>query len=349
MALLTSAFLFDLESNMRVISENTYLTLSKDQWWRLASRELTGSVTKRERILWLLETGFLEYGVEGQTQFMDLATVMTEYEHQYVTGSGLKMLRSQLEDTDANGVAIATKWARTMGALAANFPQQELARTILANPVTYDGIAYFHANALGTSGHPIDPTNPSGKRFANHFTGAATAFNPGAVPLTGAGAATVDVAQANINKALSYIAGIAQPNGRNPRKLRPTRLFVPPALHYSALLATQSKMIAMGAASGGGGADVSLVVSAFDIEVVKVPEFAASLGGSDTDYYLGCEDVGGELGAFVFSNREPFNITYHGPLTDAQLASKREYEWIPHGRSVVGPGHPYLMFKCSAT
>jgi len=346
MALLTSAFLFDLESNMRVISENTYLTLTKDQWWRQASRELTGSVTKRERILWLLETGFLEYGTEGQTQFMDMATVTTEYEHQYVSGSGLKMLKSQLEDTDANGVAIATKWARTMGALAANFPQQELARVILANPVTYDGIAYFHSNVGGNTGHPIDPTNPTGQRFANLFTGTASAFNPGPLPL---GGVTIDVAQGNINKALSYIAGIPQPNGRNPRKLRPTRLFVPPALHYPALLATQSKMIAMSAASGGGGADVSLVVSAFDLEVIKVPEFAATMGGSDTAYFIGCEDVGGELGAFVYSNREPFNISYHGPLTDAQLASKREYEWIPHGRSVVGPGHPYLMFRCNAT
>ena len=345
MALLTSAFLFDLESNMRVVSENTYMSLTKDQWWRLAARELTGSQTKRERILWLLETGFLEYGTEGQAQFMDLATVTTEYEHQYVTGSGLKMLRSQLEDTDANGVAIATKWARTMGALAANFPQQEVARTILANPVTYDGVTYFHANAGGNTGHPIDPTNPGGRRFANHFTGGASANNPGAVPL----GVNVENAQANVNKALTYIAGIPQPNGRNPRKLRPTRLFVPPALHYQALLATQSKMIAMAASTGGGSADVSLVVSAFDLEVVKVPEFAASLGGSDTDYYLACEDVGGEIGAFVYANREPFNITYHGPLTDAQLASKREYEWIPQGRSVVGAGHPYLMFKCSAT
>lgn len=346
MALLTSAFLFDLESNMRVISENTYLSLIKDQWWRLAARELTGSQSKKERILWLLETGFLEYGVEGQAQFMDLATVMTEYEHQYVTGSGLKMLRSQLEDTDANGVAIATKWSRTMGALAANFPQQELARVMLGNPLAYDGVNYFSQNLGGNTGHPIDPTNPTGARFANLFSGVASAFNPGALPI---GGVTVEVAQANINKALAYIGSIPQPNGKTPRKLRPTRLFVPPALHYAAILATQSKMIAMASSSGGGSADVSLVVSAFDIEVIKVPEFAASLGGSDTAYYIGCEDVGGELGAFVYSNREPFNITYHGPLTDAQLASKREYEWIPHGRSTVGPGHPYLMYRCNAT
>jgi hypothetical protein len=85
------------------------------------------------------------------------------------------------------------------------------------------------------------------------------------------------------------------------------------------------------------------------LDVVKCPELAASLGGSDTDYYIGCKDVGGQLGAFLFINREPFNISYHGPMTDAQLASKREFEWLPHGRSVVGPGHPYLLFKVSAT
>lgn len=345
MTILNAAFLFDLESNMQIIAENSYLSLVKDQWWRLLAKELP-SKSKKERIIWLLETGFLEYGVEGQAQFADLATVMQEFENKYVGGTGLKMLKSQLEDLDSGGIAAASAWARTMGALAANFPQQELAAAILANPTAYDGIAFFHANAGGTTGHPINPTDTSLGRFANLFTGAASAANPGACPI---GGVTIDVAQANLNKALSYINSIPQPNGRNPRKLKATKLFVPPALEYSAILATQSKMIAMAAASGGGGADVTMAISALGLDTVKVPEFATSLGGSDTSYYIGCEDVGGQLGAFCYVNREPFSISYHGPMTDAQLASKREYEWLPNGRSVVGPGHPYLLFKVNAT
>lgn len=343
---LNSAFLFDLESNMKVITENTYVAGLKNQWWRKLAREMS-SQSKKERIIWLLESGFLKYGVEGTVQFEELATVMQEFENEYVTGSGLKLQKSQLEDLDGNGVDVAAAWSRTMGALAANFPQQELAAKILANPTCYDGLSFFHANASGTTGHPYDPTAaaPGSNRFANHFTGAAGANNPGALPI---GGVPVDTAQANINKALAYISSIPQPNGRNPRNLKAAKLFVPPALHYAALLATQTKTIAMAASSGGGSADVSQVISAFDLEVVKVPEFAAALGGSDSVYYIGCEDMG-ELGAFIYVNREPFNISYHGPMTDAQLASKREYEWAPHGRSVVGPGHPYLFYKVSAT
>jgi len=346
MSILNAAFLFDLETNMRTITENTYTTLMQNQWWRKVAREMPSN-SKKERIIWLLETGFLQYGTEGQVQFVDMATQMQELENKYVNGSGLKMLRSQLEDLDGGGVDAANAWSRTMGALAANFPQQEVAALILSNPTCYDGLAFFHANASGTSGHPYDPTNgsPGSARFANLFTGTAGSNNPGALPI---GGVTIDVAQANLNKAIAYIASIPQPNGKNPRKLKPTKLFVPPALYYPALLATRSNMIAMGAASGGGGADVTASPTG-TLEVVKVEEFSAALGGSDTDYYIGCEDISGQLGAFVFVNREAFNITYHGPMTDAQLAGKREFEWLPHGRSVVGPGHPYLFYQVKAT
>lgn len=353
MGLLTSAFLFDLESNMKLINVSSYQSLTRDQWWRELAVERSSTAGK-ERLVWLIETGFLQYGVEGQVIFEDMVTKSKEYEHQYTNGSGLKLLKSKLEDTDANGVASATKWARTMGFLAANFPQQELATQMLSNsgagPQAYDGVAFFHANAGGTTGHLLHPGDASKGRFANLFSGSASGNNPGACPI---GGVTVDVAQTNLNKAFTYIRNIKQPNGINPRKLRPTKLIVPPALEYAALLATQSKTIAMAAASGGGGADASPIyqMSAFKgLKVVVADELGASYpGGSDTAYYIACEDLGGEMGAFVYSSREPFNISYHGPMTDAQLASKREFEWLPHGRSTVADGHPYLLFKVAAT
>lgn len=347
MAILNAAFLYDLESNMRVITVNTYQRLTENQWWRRVARELP-SLSKKERIIWLLETGFMNYGVEGQAQFVDMATVMQEFENKFITGSGLKMLRSQLEDLDGGGIQAASAWSRTMGALAANFPQQEVAKAILLNPTAYDGIAFFHANAGGTTGHPNDPTDTSKGRFANLFTGVASANNPGALPIHSA--VTLDVAQDNLSKALTYIRNLLQPNGVNPRNLKPVILGVPQALYARALLVTEAKTVAMAGATGGGGADVTALINSFGLEVVCMTEMGAGFAnGSDTAYYIFCEDTSGELGAFSYVNREPFSISYHGPQTDAQLASKREYEWLPQGRSVVGPGHPYCAFKVLAT
>jgi hypothetical protein len=347
MTILNAAFLFDLESNMRVITENSYTSLLEKQWWNRVAREMPSSSLK-ERIIWLLETGFVDYGVEGQVQFVDMATVMQEFTNKFITGSGLKMLRSQLEDLDGVGISAATAWSRTMGALAANFPQQELAKAIHANGVCYDGLAYFHANAGGTTGHPYDPTDTTKGRFANLFTGAASAgVNPGACPIDVS--VTLDVAQTNLSKALTYIREIKQPNGVNPRNLEPVAILVPQQLYVRARLVTEAKSVAMPAAGGAGSADVTALISTFGLEVILCPELGALYGGSDTRYYILCKDSTGQLGAWVYVNREPFSITYHGPQTDAQLASKREYEWTPQGRSTVGPGHPYLMFRCDGT
>jgi hypothetical protein len=347
MTVLNAAFMFDLESNMKVITENSYTSLLSKQWWNRIAREMPSSSLK-ERIIWLLETGFVEYGTEGQAQFVDMATVMQEFTNQFITGSGLKMLRSQLEDLDGVGISAATAWSRTMGALAANFPQQELAKAIHSNPTAYDGVAFFHANAGGTTGHPVDPTDTDKGRFANLFTGAASpGINPGACPIDTS--VTLDVAQTNLSNALTYIREIKQPNGINPRNLEPVALLVPQKLHVRARLVTEAKSVAMPAAGGAAAADVTALIDTFGLEVILCPELGAAYGGSDTRYYILCKDSTGQLGAWVYVNREPFSISYHGPQTDAQLASKREFEWLPQGRSTVGPGHPYLMFRCDGT
>lgn len=336
---LDSAFLFDLESNMRTIFVNTYNSLNAKTWWRRLARQMT-SGSRKERLNWLIETGYLQYGVEGQAIFEDMATKSTEFEHQFMNGSGLKLQKSQLEDLDGNGIDVAGGWSRTMGALSVYFPQQELAKAIIANPTAYDGLAFFNAS------HLLHPGKASVGTYSNVFTGGASGGYPGACPIDAANASTVDVAVANLYKAIAYIRSILQPNGVNPRNLVPITLFVPPALKARAWQVTGAKFIAMAAASGGGGADVSGIMTDMNLEVVEVPEFAATMpNGSDTTYYIGCEELTGELGSWIYSSREPFNISMHGPMTDAQLASKRVYEWLPNGRSVIAPGHPYLMFK----
>lgn len=355
MSILNSAFLFDLESNMRIVTENTYGTLSQNQWVDKLAKEMPSGSSK-ERLIWLISTGFVEYGTEGQVQFMDLATVSQEFTNGFISGSGLRLLKSQMEDLDGGGVQAATEWSKVMGALAANFKQQEVARAIVSNsyagPTAYDGVSFFHAsNAGGTTGHPVDPTNPGVNCYANLFTGVANANNPGALPihLTGAGAVTLDVAQANLSKAVAYIRNIKQPNGINPRKLKPVKLFVPQALAISAALVTGAKIVAGGATGGAGSNDVQAMIDNFGLEVVVCDELGATYGGSDTSYLIGCEMPGLTQGAFTYVNREPFSISYHGPMTDAQLASKRVFEWFPQGRSVVGPGHPFLLFQARAT
>ena len=85
-------------------------------------------------------------------------------------------------------------------------------------------------------------------------------------------------------------------------------------------------------------------------EPVECPELGANFGGSDTTYYLACEEIGrSQLGAFLYVEREPFNIQTHDGMSDAELARKREFQWTLEGRNVVAPGHPYLLFRCDAT
>ncbi|MEQ8461750.1 MAG: hypothetical protein RLO52_34470 [Sandaracinaceae bacterium] len=55
MGALTPEFLFDLESNMSVISSREYQRLLNASWWNLIARRMD-SGAKKERINWLLDT-----------------------------------------------------------------------------------------------------------------------------------------------------------------------------------------------------------------------------------------------------------------------------------------------------
>lgn len=345
MSALTPEFLFDLESNMRLITSNEYQRLSSNLWWeRIAKRQTSQS--KKERVMWLLDTAKIErpnasHG-GGQKMFEDIVSKTMELEHENA-GAALALKKEQLEDLDGNGVQLATHWSRQMGAYAAYWPQQVVADAIKANPVTYDELTFFNA------AHPVNPFDASAGTFANHFTGAASGIYPGALPI--GGATTVEVAIDNIAKALAYIASIKMPNGVTPRFLRLAAIFVPPALMARAVQITNAKTIVQSAASGALAADVEALIRYLNLgQPVQCDELGSAFGGSDTDYYLAMEEITtNELGAFVYSDREPFSINYHGPMTSAELARKREFQWDAEGRNTVQAGHPYLLFKCSAT
>lgn len=344
MPAITPSFMWDLESNMRVISTREYDRLLSNLWWTQVCKVMPPSGAKKERVTWLLDSAKIEYaGHGGSIEFNDIVSQTTEVTHRNAN-AGLRIKKEQFEDIDGNGIDYAAHWSRQVGAYAAYWPQKILAQQMLANGLTYDGLAFFHAS------HPLNPFLTAAGTYANIFTGAASGAYPGALPI--GGATTVDVAVANIAKAIAYAAQIRMPSGEDPRMLRLAAIIVPPTLTARAQQITNAKFIAQAAASGGGSGDVEAVIRNFGLgQPITAPELSSAFsGGSDSDYYLAMEEITtSELGAFNYIEREPFSVLYYGPQNDGQLARIREYQWTTEGRNSMLNGHPYLLFKCRAT
>ncbi len=342
MGALTPSFFFDLESRMRLISSQEFQRLLAELWAPKIMKTMP-SGSRKERLIWLLDTASIERAEDGQVEFEDIVSRTVEYEVEFAT-KGLLLKKSQLEDLDGNGVALAAHWSRQMGAQSAYWPQKVLSAAIRDNPEAYDGEAFFSLE------HPVNPFNTGAGTFANLFTGAVDGIYPGALPIDAA-TVTVDEAVQNIAKALAYVASLKMPNGEDPRKLKLGSLFVPPALVSRAQQITNAKFIAQAAGDAAGSADVEAIVRNWGLgQPVMCEELGSAFGGSDTSYYLGMQNMtSDELGAWLYIDREPFAVTYHGPQTDADLARKREFQWTIAGRNTVQPGHPYLMFRADAT
>ena len=351
MSAITPEFMTDLETRMRSIVVDEYNRLNKRTWWQLVARR-TESVSRRERLVWLLSTAKIErpnakHG-GGQAIFEDLVAQYTEFEAENAS-AGLELKKEQLEDVfngvpGGEGMALAARWSKDVTSYAVYWPQQEVANVIKANPKAYDGKNFF------ASDHPVNPFDTAAGTFANHFTGSANGIYPGALPI--GGTTTIDAAVANIAKAIAYVASIKMPNGTTPRNLRLGGILVPPALEARAQQITNAKFIAQASQAGGAlSGDIEAVVRNFGLgQPVVCTELGAAFGGSDSDYYLAVEGVtDDELGALTYVEREPFSILYHDGMSSAELARKRTFQWTTEGRNVVAPGHPFLLFKCSAT
>lgn len=342
---ITPEFLFDLESNMKLISTREYARLAANSWFRRITK-LSTSKSKKERISWLLETAKIErpnasHG-GGQAVFEDLVMQTMEFEHENAI-AGLRLKKEQLEDLDGNGVQLATEWSKQIGAYAAYWPQQCVADAIKTPPTAYDGLAFFD------TAHPINPYDTSAGTYANDFTGTASGAYPGALPIDET--VTVEVALANLAKAVAYAAGIKAPNGKTPRGLRLSAILVPPRLMARATQLTSAKQLVQSAATGALTGDVEALIRYLGLgQPVQCDELGAAFGGSDTTYYLAMSEItSDELGAFIYSEREAFATVYHGPMTSDALARKREFEWLTEGRNIVSPGHPYMLFRCHST
>ena len=356
-SIITPTFVSDLKTRVQDIANEDYQRLAQDIWWNKIATTVN-STTKKERLSWLLSTAELEEVAHdgGEVAYDTLLRASTEFENKFVR-KGLKVKFEEFEDLDGGAVMLSggrlagragfdsiTKWTRDIAAHAAYWPQQQLAKAIIANPTTYDTKAFFATD------HPVNPFDASLGTFANDFTSTASGSYPGALPIDTS--VTAEVALNNLAKAVAYVRGaIKMPNGVLPRKLRVTGIMVPPELAARATLLTSAKFIAQSAASGALTGDIQAVVSYLNLGVpIIADELGAAMGGSATTYYLIVQELSSpQMGAFIYSNREPIQITYVGPETDAELARARELQWIAQGRNTVAPGHPFQLFRCRAT
>jgi hypothetical protein len=342
MPAVTPSFVFDLESRMRHIQVNDMARLmaSENQWWDVCTKRITTGARK-DVVTWCLETATMEsigkYG--GNLNFDDLT--MLEYDYEVNgAGKGLRLRRQQFEDLDGNGVNLALSWTRQMTAQASYWPQKQVTTLLknghLTTVKSYDNVAFFSAS------HPLNPLDTGVGTYSNLFT---------SVPIDVS--VTPDVALKNLSTVFAKIAGIKLANGTDPRFLRPAAIIAGPTLFPRAVQLTNAKFLAQAAATGGGGADVEALISALGY---GMPTMASELDGfeSDTTYFVVAkQESTDELGAFLYVDREPFSIRYYtgrggGNGVDAILDRADQLEWHSSGRNVAIPGHPYLIFKCTA-
>jgi len=341
MPALTPQFVMDLESRMQIITDREYDRLNANLWWtRIAKqRQSTGL---RDIILWLLSTAQIrDQGKGGNIHFEDLVTSYTQIENKF-SGAGLRLSRSQLEDTDGGGMQLAAQWSSDIGAYMSYWPQKQTAN-FLKNAHTagvfnsYDQLPFFGAN------HPFNPYSEQYGTFNNVFTGAASGAYPGACPIDDS--VTTEVALANLSKIFAYIASIKMPNGEDPRMLRPASLFCSPRVFPRAVQLTSAKFLAQTAGSGAAPGDVEALVKALGYATpIQVDELAGF--ENDTTFFVGVDTLAtSQLGAVIYTEREPFRINYYGTVDQAILGRQQELEWQTHGRNVVSAGHPFLLFK----
>jgi hypothetical protein len=319
-----------------------YSRLSSRLWWQTVAK-VVPSQSRKERVTWLLETAKIKRSIAGggQAVFDDIVAQTYEYENENAIG-GLELKKEKFEDLDGNGVNLVTHWSKQIGAYSAYWPQKELSVAIKGNPNAYDGQPFF------SSAHPYNPFDPDAGVYSNDLTSSPSGSYPGACPIDAATVSDITVAIANLAKAIAYVATWKMPNGEDPRFMNVARLYYPPAMNARVQQILNAKFVS---GSGGGSQDVEAMIRNFGFaEPVMMTELGANFGGSDTTYYIGMEEVlSNELGAWLYVEREPFSVLYHGPQTDAQLARIRMLQWTTEGRNTIAPGHPFLMLRCKAT
>jgi hypothetical protein len=329
----TPSFVFDLESRMRLITSTSYSSLLAKLWWQQCTKTVD-SQSAREIMMWLLDTASIEYTEEGNIEFEELSHRRAEFRAEYAA-KGFKVRKSKFQDLDGNGIAMATEWSRQIGAYAAYFPQKHVAKALIAgtSSLGYDGVNFF------STAHPLDPFNTAAGTFSNLLTTGVKLDDRH----------TLETAFNSLNVIKTAIASVKMPNGESPRNLVIRGFLAPTAMCQRLNLLLDAKFISV----GGGPTDVEGAIQAMGFKggVIECQELGAAYGGSDTDCYILCEELGSpDLDALVWIEREPFAVQYYsgadgGNGMDAVLNRARELEWHVQGRNSVGYGHPFKIFK----
>lgn len=355
---ITPEVLYKLEDNMQAITENEMarIVLEENLWWKKLMR-VRPSSNRRETLAWLLSTAKIQDdGKGGSIKFDAMVSQFVQWEHERFM-AGLELSVDELSDNDGQGFDFAAEWSQQVGSLSVYFPQEKAADLLLNGEVTtgpggaaYDGLPYF-----SSVGHPVNPFKPAAGVYKNLLTGAASGIYPGALPIDES--VTLDVARANVQKALAYIASTTMPNGRTPRRLKVVGLMGPPTLNKRLGEITDAKFIAAAAASGGGSMDSEYLVRRWAFgEPIEAPELQTQGNGTTdlTSWYIITQQVQSTvLGALLFSERFPFKVTYYtgeggGNGVDAILDRAQMLEWHLKGRNQSLYGHPYGLWKVKA-
>jgi hypothetical protein len=389
--IIDATFVHSFERRMSTIQESEYVRRLADRftWWTKVSktRPMQGAT---ERLAWFLETATIDPvgpAGSGSISFEELVTQQTVYPT-FRHGKGIKVERDQLEFLDGSGLNTLAEWSRMVGNEIAYVPQRLMAQMILNGGNTdgsanaYDGCPFFVNPVTGaatgfTTGHPLNPFNPSIGGYFNWLTGSPTSSYPGDLPIDDT--VTVDQALKNLGKIIAWISTVKMPNGKDPRMLSPVFILAPPAMAPRLRQLTHAKVLAMTAGAygghGGGSADVEALITGWGLGEpiiaqelqasqsysTKMPVVVASTGntsfmsetvtGSDTTFYIFCVEAStSQLGALLYLTSSPFQVRYYtgdtgGTGMDAVLNRANEFEYHVQGRISTGFGHPYALFK----
>lgn len=330
---ITPEWLADVETDMQALTESSYTALNEDSWWRdvltpksIASRKVV--------FAWLLSTAQIKFEGKagGNKHFEEIMSQSMSFETQHA-GNALRLHRDRMLDADGSGLEVAGQWSRDMGEYMAYWPQK-LAADMLMNGVTAAKYIAYTGKQLFANNHPLNPYKLNAGTYSNLFTGNT---------ITGVDAASLQV----LINIFALIASVKQANGKDPRRLRPQQIYAGPKLFPIFVQLTGAKFLS---SAGAGSSDYDGLIKMLGYaKPVLVDELVGFEG--DTTFFVGAKPpVGTQLGAGIYVEREAFNIGYYtgDSGNDPMLRRLKELEWDLDGRNEIVPGHPFMLYKCTA-
>lgn len=348
----TPQYIVSIDSMIKTLITSNWQRIANESgdWGRLMKTR--PSSTRRELMTFIADTaGIYPQGQGGDVRIDDMSAVEMEVDN-VNQGAGLEFTTNELEDNQLarqekiGAMDYAQKWARDRGAEAASFPLYGLTGLITATsfggqpvPLAYDGAAFYGP-------HHIDPSANSGPTYTNIITGVGIQITPSGTAPQSTYLDAVILAQRNFASACAQIRAQKFINGKS-RRLRPAIVVAPAALEYSV-----NQFIGGGGILSGGSPAAETIGQTSNVmkkwgfqEPIILPELDAI---STSTYYIGVEDmVSDELGAFIFSDRKPFELRGYPDASSAELNRSDKWEWSFKGRNAFAYGHPYMFYQCT--